>query len=266
MVNVPDAFEPYLHLQDLMLMQQARGVDLASREARTKTRDRLQEFFLRLQGVIAPKVTLEIGAHSATFSRKMARLGATPHAFEANPYNYQAFAPTIAKRSPAVRYHHMAVSDEDGEVTFQVKASRAGKPTAKVAGNNSLLVRNDAAFDYEAVTVPATRLDSFLAAEGIDGQPFSAWIDVEGALSKVTAGFGTALQHCASLIVEVEQHEYWEGQMLVPDAMRYFASQGLVPVARDFEAQHQYNIVYLKPEILWQPAVRMLLAKHFEAA
>ena len=50
-------------------------------------------------------------------------------------------------------------------------------------------------------------------------------------------------------------------QMLFFDAMRYFGSQNLVPVARDFEAPHQYNLVYLSKEVLLRPNVRLLLAR-----
>ena len=253
-----------VYLQDLVLLQQARSIDLGSPDPRTKSRDRLQRLFVELQKVIRPEVTLEIGAHAAMFSRRMPRLGAEAHAFEANPYTHQAFAPMLAKRAPDVRYRHLAISDVDGEVTFQVKESRAGIPVQKVAGNNSLMVRSDAAFAYEEVTVPSTRLDSYLKEQGLQDRQFSAWIDVEGALGRVTAGFGTALQSCASLIVEVEEVAYWQGQMLYIDAMRYFASQGLVPVARDFEARHQFNMVYLRGDVLVRPAVRQVLARYFK--
>ena len=106
------------------------------------------------------------------------------------------------------------------------------------------------------------RLDSFLAANGLEGRSFSAWIDVEGALGKVTAGFGTALHHCLSLIVEVEDVRYWQGQMLVHDAMRWFAGQSMVPVARDFEAPHQYNLVYLRKDVLDLPEVGHVIAQY----
>jgi FkbM family methyltransferase len=258
------ALDDLVHLQDLTLMQQARGVDLSSVEAREKSRDRLQEFFRQLQRVLKPELTLEIGAHLAPFSQKMARLGFEAHAFEANPYIHSAFSDYLKRRAPRVNYHHLAVSDADGEVTFQVKESRDGRTLRKQVGNNSLLARSDASYAYESVTVPAVRLDSFLQRNALEGRSFSAWIDVEGALGKVTAGFASALQSCLSLIVEVEDESYWQGQTLYLDAMRYFASQGLVPVARDFEAPHQYNLVYLRKDMLQVPAVRLALVRHLQ--
>ena len=130
------------------------------------------------------------------------------------------------------------------------------------ATNNSLLPRENPDTDYETVTVPASRLDSFLAGNGLDGRTFSAWIDVEGALGKVTAGFGTALQSCLSLIVEVEEKRFWQGQMLVHDVMEYMDRQGMVPVARDFEYRHQYNLLYLRKDVLARTDVRMVLSHY----
>jgi FkbM family methyltransferase len=195
----------------------------------------------------------------------MAGEGVEAHAFEANPYNYQAFVGRIKESAPAVHYHHLAISDTDGEVTFHVKESKGDKALNKVAGNNSLLVRSDDSFLYEKVTVPSRRLDSFLAEGGLTGRTFSAWIDVEGALGPVTKGFGGALETCLSLMVEVEEVAYWQGQMLVFDAMRYFAEQGLVPVARDFEYSDQFNLVYLRKDMLLHPEVRLTLTKFLQS-
>lgn len=260
--TIPDEL---LHLQDLMLLQQARGVNLGSREERLKSRDRLQGLFQSLQKMLKPELTLEIGAHAAPFSRRMARMGIEAHAFEANPYNHAAFAPHLRRRAPKVNYHHMAISDTDGSITFEVMASRGGKALNKVAANNSLLQRSNASLEYESVTVPSMRLDSFLTENALEGRSFSAWIDVEGALGTVAKGFGTAFRSCLSLIVEVEEITFWQGQMLYLDVMRYFSGQGLVPVARDFEAAHQYNLVYLRQDMLQRPAVRLALAGHFQS-
>jgi FkbM family methyltransferase len=260
-VAVKMAGDPNQGLDDLVLlqcrqlMQQGRSIDIARRNERLGSRDRLQGLFLGLQDILKPEITIEIGAHAAPFSAKMALRGIEAHAFEANPYNHKAFARRLQRRSPLVKYHHLAIADSDGEVTFQVQESRGGEPLRKVAGTNSLLQRTAPGITYESVTVPSMRLDSFLAANGLEGRSFSAWIDVEGALSMVTAGFGAALRSCLSLIVEVEDRSFWQGQMLVHDAMRYFAGQGMVPMARDFERQHQYNLLYLRKDILARPEV-----------
>lgn len=255
------ASDDFLLMQDLFLMRQARAVDLDSREDRAKSRDRLQAFFVGLQPILKPEMTLEIGAHFASFSQAMSKAGVEAHAFEANPYTFQAYARRIRRRAPGVMYHHLAISDADGEATFQVKEAKGDKAVDKVSATNSLLVRADTRYSYETVTVPSRRLDSFLAEGGRHGRSFSAWIDVEGALQQVTAGFGNVLDCCLSLIVEVEETAIWQGQMLFFDAMRYFNRFNLIPVARDFESPHQYNMVYLRRDLVVRPEVRMALAR-----
>ncbi|MCX7287984.1 MAG: FkbM family methyltransferase [Rhodobacterales bacterium] len=258
------SLDELVQLQCQQLVQQGRSINIGRREERLKSRDRLQGFFEDLQAILTPEMTLEIGAHAAPFSQRMSLRGIEAHAFEANPYNHKAFAGRMKRRAPAVKYHHLAMSDTDGHVTFQVKESRGDEPFKKISGNNSLLQRTAPGITYESVTVPSVRLDSFLAANGLEGRSFSAWIDVEGALGMVTAGFGAALRSCLSLIVEVEDHSFWQGQMLVQDAMRYFAGQGLVPIARDFEALHQYNLLYLRKDMADRPDVAAATSRYLQ--
>lgn len=250
-----------IRMQDLVLMQQARLHDLSERSSRRQSAAAVQTLFLDLQTVLQPQVTLEIGALFAQFSQEMSRRGAEAHAFEANPHTHGTFVRRLARRAPAMQYHHLAISDADGETSFQIRRAASGRPMRK-ATNNSLLPREDPDTDHETVTVPASRLDSFLARNGLAEKSFSAWIDVEGALGKVTAGFGTALKSCLSLIVEVEEKRFWQDQMLVQDVMAYMDGQGMVPVARDFEYRHQYNLVYLRKDIFTRTDVRGVLAQY----
>ena len=209
-----------MHMQDLFLMQRAHSIDFRQHNSRKASNERLQRFFIELQRVLRPRVTLEIGAQMATFSRKMAKLGIEAHAFEANPYNHREFVDHLKRRAGAVKYCHLAICDIDGEVTFHVKESVGGKAVNKVAGNNSLLVRTSKSIVYEKITVPARRLDSYLTEHSLGDQTFSLWIDVEGALRRVVGGFGTSLNKCLSIIVEVEEVAFWEDQMLVFEAMK----------------------------------------------
>lgn len=250
-------------LLDLMLMQQARLFDLSNRKGRLESRDRLQRLFIDLQALIQPSMTLEIGAMGANFSRSMAARGIPGFAFEANPYTFRRFKEPLSKAAPTLSYRHCAISDVDGEVTFEVKSQIKDQPVALDLGNNSLLKRQDdhGVIKYESVTVPSLTLDSFLAAEGLTDRSFSAWIDVEGALSKVTGGVTTALSHCQSLLVELEDLPYWDGQMLYHEATSWFVGQGLVPVARDFEGPHQFNVMFLRAERLQHPKIRLALTR-----
>lgn len=255
-------------LLDLLLLQQARHTDLSSRRARRASRDRLTALFHDLQAAIRPDMVLEIGAYDAGFSTRMAKAGVRAFAFEASPYNYRRFSETLLRVGPLLSYRHCAISDTDGAATFEIKARVDGQEVAREAGNNSLLRRSDevGAIEYESVTVPSLRLESFLRAEGLTDHSFSAWIDVEGALSKVIGGCGSALRTCQSVIVELEEAPYWEGQMLFHEAIGWFVGQGFLPVARDFESRHQFNVVFVRTDRLRQPEVRLVLARHFGGA
>lgn len=250
-----------IRMQDLVLMQQSRLHDLSDPTSRQQSAAAVRTLFLDLQTVLRPEVTLEIGAYFSEFSQEMSRRGADAHAFEANPHTHDAFVRRLARRAPALHYHHLAISDADGEASFQIRCAPSGRPKRRAA-NNSLLTREGLNVEYETVTVPASRLDSFLASNGLAEKTFSAWIDVEGALGKVTAGFGTALASCLSLIVEVEEKRFWQDQMLVQDVMAYLDGQGMVPVARDFEYRHQYNLVYLRKDVFARTEVRGVLAQY----
>lgn len=255
-----------LALTDLMLLQQARAYDLGDANARRRSRGDLQQLFYALQKALQPQMVFEIGAYRAEFAVRMARAGTPAHAFEANPYNHRQFADDIAATGYPIQYLHCAVGDQDGEVSFQIKRQVNGVTVDPGARNNSLMRRAKDFGDvqYETVTVPSVTLASYLKQHRLTAKTYSAWIDVEGALGLVLAGAGTALKHCQSLIVEVEEIAYWDGQMLYAEAMAHFADAGFVPVARDFESRFQHNIVFLRPEQLRAPAVRMALAAHFD--
>ena len=251
-----------------MLLQQARNYDLNDPAARRRSRDDLQQLFYGLQKPLKPQAVLEVGAYRAEFSVRMARAGIEAHAFEANPYNHRKFADEIAATGYPVSYHNCAMGDRDGEVSFQIKRRVNGTEVSPGARNNSLMRRagDFGEVEYETVTVPSVTLAGYLATHGLARKTYSAWIDVEGALGLVTAGVGGGLKNCLSLIVEVEETAYWDGQMLYSDAMAAFHRQGFVAVARDFESRFQHNIVFLKAPLLTDPAVRLLLAGHFAKA
>lgn len=254
-------------MYDLLLMQQAGMTKIKDRADRRASRDALQGLFVDLQKAIAPEITLEIGAMDATFSRTMAGMGIPAYAFEANSYNFARFGPKIQALGLPIHYNHLAICELDGEVQFQLRKEVGGKEISRIQGNNSLMLRNKdmGEVTYETITVPAAKLDTFLRTHDLHQKTFSAWIDVEGALSRVTAGFGNAFAKCQSILVELEELSYWDGQMLYGEAMDYFIAQGFVPVARDFESRHQFNVLFLAPQQISQPKVRAALVGYFSS-
>lgn len=247
-------------LGDLRLL--AMGYDLADPEDRRRSAAALAAFYRDLVATIAPEITAEIGAFDATFSKEMKRrlpqLRAV--AFEANPYNYEAMA--RAARAAGVDYVHSAVGEVNGAVTFNIQAAYAGQPMARVKGEDSLLLRTAPGLTYEAVTVPSTTADRFFSRPSYADGRICLWIDVEGASSMVLSGAGETLARTQAVLIEVEDYPHWSGQWLSGQVDRFLTGAGFTPVARDFEYETQYNLVYVREE-LTRPAWFDLMATGF---
>ena len=247
---------------ELMMLQSAGRYDLSQKTERQRSNADLRALFIGLQPALRPEFVLELGAFRAEFSVAMARAGIPAHAFEANPYTYDECAPAIAETGLPVVYRNEAVSDRPGPVTFRIKRRMGGRELGPVLGSNSLLEVSRPGVDYEEVTVAGVTLDGYLDRAGLTGRPFSGWIDLEGALGQMFGGAGRAFDGCLSLMVEVEDRQKWKGQMIAPDVVEAFLGRGLVPVARDFEWRGQYNVVFLRRDLLRSGHVRLSLERH----
>ena len=80
------------------------------------------------------------------------------------------------------------------------------------------------------------------------------WVDVEGACGLVLPGARDLLAKTAVLMIEVEEQQFWGAEhWLREQVVSYLFDLGLVPVARDFEYRYQYNIVFVRAELLAGP-------------
>lgn len=50
----------------------------------------------------------------------------------------------------------------------------------------------------------------------------------------------------ACIYIEVEDFQKWKGQWLSFDVMKHLILNGFIPIARDFEYEMQYNIIFIK--------------------
>jgi FkbM family methyltransferase len=247
-----------------VLAQLARGAawfDLEQTTHRRASARVLKQLFFNLVRVLQPDVFLEAGAMDASVSlrvRKMVRK-AQVVAFEANPHNHATFSAAQDFKAARVEYRHCALSDQPGEVTFNVLVAENGRTRAPVSGRSSLLRREEVrGAEYEPVQVPARTLD--LEAAALPGR-VALWVDVEGAAGAVLTGAAQTLQRCDLLLIEVETHPFWQGQWLHLDVCRHLLAAGLVPVARDFEFPHQFNLLFLSPAALARAEVMQTLEK-----
>lgn len=214
-------------------------------------------YFHELVGLVRPNLFIEAGAFQAEASRRVKNSDPTCRvvAFEANPYNFRAYADEIQASAPGVEYVHLAVTDKIQPVTFFLRTAVNGEPMERTTGSSSLLERQDHTTRYEEITVDGVTLDSYFP-ENPDTTA-ALWIDVEGASGSVLQGGRRLLDQTAVVLIELEEKEWWQGQWRSLDVIEFFLDAGFTPLTRDIEYINQYNMifvrndVYERSEILW---------------
>lgn len=247
---------------DLAMLATAVKYNIDNKAQRTQSNKDLVRLFFNLAEIIDIDMFIEAGAKDAWASRRAQTRfpNARVVAFEANPYTYRSFLEV--NQSAGIEYLHRALTDKPGPITFNVLRNDAGEPLAN--GQASILKRDkkgDRDRGYDEVTVDGITLDSYFR-----DTPFTKaamWVDVEGACGMVLTGARQVLANTAVLVVEVEDENWWgEGHWMREEVVSYLYDLGLVPVARDFEFIHQYNIVFVRAELLVSPnKLRWALAR-----
>lgn len=249
---------------DLVLLQSAGRYALHDPAERQRSYRELRRLFVALQPAIRPDAALEIGAYGAELSMALAREGIAVHAFEANGARHARCVGAIAESGLPVRYHHAAICAVDGLVPFHAAPDPARAAPDRRAGANSLLPALRLGTAVETDEVRGVTLAGYLAAQELTGAPFSAVIDVEGALAELLAGAGRSFEQCRALLVEVEDRPTWQGQMLAHEATEAFRDQGLFPVARDFRRPYRHNLLMLQRSLMQDAEIRKILTAHFQ--
>ncbi len=256
--------DPVVRSYDLAMLHTASLFDLTTRDGRRQSNAWLAA--VSSKNVAAgPEVVLELGAFKAEFSaRARAALpDAEVHAFEANPYNIAEFSERVTRAG--VQYHHLAIGDAVGDTVFNLARREAGVEVGPTRRNNSLKTK-PLDIEYEEVRVPVVTVDHFLAERGLGGRPTAMWIDLEGCGYEGLVGAAGTLGSTRLLLIEVEDRPFWNGQKLAGDVMRHLVGAGFMPLARDFQSKGQYNLIFARPELLDEPAVRQALAMGFAEA
>jgi len=246
------------------LSTRAAFYDLRDRAERARSAADLRKMFFALLPQVAPDLFVEAGAHDGSSARRARKLlpEASVIAFEANPYNHARYSKAHDFNALKVDYRLAALSDSEGPVTFKVLTADQHSAQGVYSGRSSLLFREDPKADYDSVTVPGVRLDSLADSTA----RAALWVDVEGATEKVLGGAGMLLDKTALLMIEVESAPFWQGQWLVHDVLPHLMGKGLVPVARDFERKHQFNILFLSERAMALPDVLAVLEMQLSLA
>ena len=244
---------------DLMLLATASHFDLSKSAERKRSVEMLEDLFCRILKAKGVSLFMEIGANDAAASLKIRSFCPSLKmiAFEANPYVYEAYKDEASLQAAKIDYRNLALSNTKGSLPFHVITSRK-KGANKIS---SLHKRRDSKEAYEKVRVKAATLDQIYAKERQGS--WAAWIDVEGSQAQVLLGGRNALREALVIIIEVEDRVVWEGQWLTWDVDAYLTNLGFTAVARDFQANHQYNVLYWKTDLLHQPMPRRLLTEYY---
>ena len=213
----------------------------------------LARYFLDLQKDLLPDISIEVGAHEASFSYlfKMQNPSASSWAFEANPYVYSMFK--NKNELVGISYLNLSVSNKSSTVDFYVQKSHNGNRVINTLPNNSTLRRSEGGWEYETVKVQSISLDDFflLSKRVTSLQNVCLWVDVEGASREVLTGAESLLDRVSSILIEVEHKQHWVDQWLFEDVDKFLVSKGFVATAKDSEFQHigQNNVVYARNTI-----------------
>jgi FkbM family methyltransferase len=213
---------------------------------------RVERTFRDLCRDLRPTVSLEIGAHEAEFSRwlKSEAPDAQCLAFEANPYVHRKYADELAASD--VDYRHLAISETNGTVELGIPRrlhnTKRGRRFRKTRTSRmASLAHHRYAERTETVDVPSAPLDDVVSVS--DDDVVVAWIDVEGASGPVLSSGEKVLSQASLVHIEVESEPVWDGQWLDVDVARFLTDCGLVPVLRDVQRPHQYNVVFASADL-----------------
>jgi FkbM family methyltransferase len=248
------------HIQrifDLQLLSLATNYNLKDRKERKRSVAAARRLFFGIVRVTKPALFIEAGAERAEASRLVKAKYAPDSrvvAFEANPYVFDRFRQEYDFERAGVDYRHQALSNTKQDVTFYIRTGIDGNPRDKTLGQSSILKRMDPTTEYEQVKVSADSLDNFFRDS--PEKTCALWIDVEGANRQILEGAEETIKKAICLQIEVEDLARWEGQWLSGDVTAYMLDRGMIPVARDFEYRSQYNILFVRDDVLQRSAVR----------
>lgn len=233
------------------LVMQSALYDLPDQKERQKSNQELANLFANIVGNSNIDSFYEIGALYAEMSMFIKNRVNNVFAFEASTRNYE-----LAKdKVDGIEYLNMAISSYDGEININMGISEGAN-----IGADSVLNRLDnGETEYKTEKVKCLKLDSFVSSKGLLENSNALWIDVEGSTMDVLSGAKETLINTKVIFIEVEQVKFWENQMLVSDINKFLCDSGFIPIARDFEYENQFNIVYVKEDILYTPAVDISL-------
>ncbi len=150
--------------------------------------------------------------------------------------------------SDGVDYRHCAVAVAAGTAILNVPRDLYSPASGSMNPMSGLAERRRAC-SVEHAEVPAVSLDDAVETEGLAGS-LALRIDVEGAQREVLAEAGRALSQAMAVFIEGETANSFVEGARANEVIRTLREQGLVPIARDTEARCQFNVLFLRGDLL----------------
>jgi FkbM family methyltransferase len=173
--------------------------------------------FLKSLELLQPDVICDIGSRNGNGARTFRSVAPEARivAVEANPELVGKMRQDEELRKRRIEVLHYAVSNAEGTAAFHVANAELGNGSLKEWAHLETLRR---------FTVPTQRLDNIIAKR--EGQTLALWIDCEGCGYEVLDGAMNVLDSVASMHIEVETVQRWQGGKLCQDIVNFMEDRG----------------------------------------
>jgi FkbM family methyltransferase len=207
----------------------------------------MEEFFLRLCSDIKVSHFIECGAFNAEVSRRFLakNLGSLATAFEINPLVFNNFF--YANQDPRLKYLNLGLSDSVGSASLKVPTRTPGAWSMEASLVDRTIIEPSA-----TINVAVSTIDQSVVLELGQNEIVALWIDVEGNAFKLLQGAHNLLLSgaCKTIIVEVQDSEFWRNEKLAHEIVGFLADYGYVPIMSDCPTVSLYNIIFITDELL----------------
>lgn len=217
------------------------------RGVRKKSGDLLEHYYCKLVSALSIPITIEIGAHEATFSKniKCTRPSTECYAYEANPFVYEKFEKSL--KEAGIDYRNLAISNTDGFVNLEIPISRRSKAINKDNPIASILKRDQPGFKYDTVSVTSAKINSLFKNKSKNK---AIWVDVEGAQYEVLQSMSEQWPTIQLIYIEVETNNVWFSSFNKQDIYQTLKSKGYLEIMLDNLAGGQYNTVFAHSSVI----------------
>ncbi|MDA9020192.1 FkbM family methyltransferase [Flavimaricola sp.] len=207
-----------------------------------ETTRHLDDLFFSILTSFEIQSLIECGAREASASKNATKIGLNALAIEANPITFDQITPDADGKFEKL---NIGLSDEDGWLDLHIPKDNTTDGSSTFRPNKER--------DYQTKRVQTKKLDDVLGESIYIQNSFALWIDVEGMQKEVLTGAARVLQHdnCKLIKIEVEDKDFFTGQVwLVRDIYKHLKELGYDAVFRDFEYIGQYNLLFVKGDML----------------